>query len=83
MPRLRWMSLLLAVVCVIAASTLLVWYELRNGPITAALANDLQTLVRQQPHLQPMYELALNDGRITLTEADAIIKAAETASSHK
>lgn len=77
MPRLGWKILLLAGVFVIAASTILIQYQLRNEPVTPALANDLRRLVGQHPHLQAMYDVALKDGRITLLEAEALIKAAE------
>lgn len=78
MPKLKWTYLLLAIFFVLAASTFLVWYGLRNARIAPELANDLQKLIRQEPHLKPMYDLALKDGRITLAEAEAIVKAAET-----
>lgn len=77
MPKLKWTYLLLALIFVIVASTFLVWYGLRYQRIAPELVNDLKELVRQYPRLKPMYELALKDGRITLAEADAIVKAAE------
>lgn len=77
MPKLKWTYLLVALIIVIAASTFLVRYALRNEQIAPVLANDLQKLVRQNPQLKPMYDLALQDGRLTLAEADAIVKAAE------
>ena len=67
--------LLLALVAFM--STMWISYTLRSHSVPADIAEGVRQVVEQSPHLQPLYTAAVEDGVLTMVEANEILAAAE------
>ena len=74
----QWISkIAIAFVAVVVGSLILVWYRVSYRAVEPGLEQGIQTVVKRNPVLQPLLDRAMSDGRLTMTEANAIISAAE------
>lgn len=66
-------------VCVVAVlSSIVVWYGVYRRAVDLGLERGIRKIVKLNPTLQHMLDRADEDGVLTMSEANAIIDAAET-----
>jgi hypothetical protein len=75
-------AILLSIGLVVCLSTLWISYSLRRHSVPAEIAEGVREVVRRSPHLQSMYDAALEDGVLTMVEANRILGAAENKPNH-
>lgn len=78
-----WARLLLAGLLVIATSSIWIAYAYSSRAVDAEIADGIQQAVSRMPDLKPLYDEAMRDGTLTMSEADAILDAAEKRASHR
>ncbi len=72
-----WPKICLEVCVVGVGSAGFVWYALFNVAVASGLERGVRQIVNQNPTLQPMLDRATADGVLTMSEANAVIDAAE------
>jgi hypothetical protein len=62
---------------VTALSAFLVWRAIYHQPVDRSVERGVRKIVQAKPSLQPMLDVAMEDGVLTMSEASAIIEAAK------
>lgn len=74
----KWWPKIVLTVCVVGiGSAILVWLEVYALPVIPGVESGVRRIVNENPALQPLLDRAASDGVLTMSEADAIIAAAE------
>jgi hypothetical protein len=74
----QWISkIAITFVAVAAGSAILVWYRVSYRSVDSGLEQGIRNVVNRNLSLRPLFEQAMSDGKLTMAEANAIIKEAE------
>jgi predicted negative regulator of RcsB-dependent stress response len=71
--RAKWISTILVVLVVGALAGWRIWSRVNDKPASDSLHQKIKTYVAKNPQLQPSYDQAMSDGKLTLREAQAIM----------
>ena len=69
---------LLSVGLVAVISTAWISYSLRSHAVNSDIADGILHVIEQYPHLKPQYDEAMEDGVLTMVEANHILAVAES-----
>ena len=75
-----WRNAALAGLIVLIASGTLVWYQYHNRSVSEEISSGIQQAVRRNPRLGSLYDEALSDGVLSMSEANQILDEADATS---
>ena len=75
------LTVLLSVGLVAVISTAWISYSLRSHPVAPDIADRILDVIERYPHLKPLHVEAMEDGVLTMVEANRILDAYESESS--
>ena len=73
----KWAKIIAFVVAGAVVVGLWVWYDMHNKPANPRIQEGVKRIVEKEPRVKPMYDSAMEDGMLTLSEARAIINEAQ------